>query len=213
MNRHDVLADPTRRALLDALRGAEGPLDVRAMASLVGRRPNSVREQLRRLESAGMVRVSVSPAAGRGRPGLRYRISPSGAEAGEPWKILGTALADELLDRPGAADIMSAAGERWGRTAVADVDPRPTPIETVAAVMTEAGFAAERPEPADMEIRLRACPFLPLERRQLPLVCGMHLGFVRGALRALGSSLEATSIEPFVRADLCVAHLGSPVHG
>jgi len=223
MNRHDVLADPTRQALLDALRGADAPLDVQTLAAGVGLRPNSVREQLRHLEAAGMVRVSVAPAAGRGRPGFRYRISPTGAEAGDPWKLLGTSLADELLDRPEAATILSAAGERWGRTAVTGVSavtvhggrnraPGGTPVETIAAVMTEAGFAADHPQPGDREIRLRACPFLPLERRHLPLVCGMHLGFVRGALRELGSPVDAVSIEPFVRPDLCVAHLGSPAH-
>ena len=61
--------------------------------------------------------------------------------------------------------------------------------------------------PVTTSINLRACPFVPIERRHLPVVCGIHLGFIRGAFRELGSARDATSIEPLVRPDLCVARL------
>jgi predicted ArsR family transcriptional regulator len=81
-------------------------------------------------------------------------------------------------------------------------------MAAVTRLLAEAGFAPEPLAPGDDEVRLHACPFLPLEPRRLPAVCGIHLGFLRGALRELGSSRDAVSIEPFVRPDLCVARLG-----
>lgn len=220
IDRHDILADPTRRALLEVLAEADGPVDVRALAALVGRHPNSVREQLGRLVDAGMVRVAVATPSGRGRPGLRYRLSTSAGDLGEPWRLMGTALADELLRVPGATGIWTAAGERLGRAAIADAGEGGGSVtETLAALMAEAGFAPEHAAPSDTELRLRACPFLPLDARLLPVVCGMHLGYIRGALGELGAPTDGTSIEPLVTPDLCVAHLASapqpgvPAHG
>ena len=39
------------------------------------------------------------------------------------------------------------------------------------------------------------------------MICGVHLGLMRGALEALGAPLEATRLEPFVAPHLCLAHL------
>ena len=211
-DRHAVLADPTRRALLDALRDAPDPAGVRELAGGSACTPNSVREQLRRLEEAGLVRVSLAAPSGRGRPGLRFELVP---EPEDPYRILAGVLADEVAELPDAPAIWAAAGERWGRSAAAALDARPataprhrSPSTRSSSFSPTPGFAPEPVAPGDDEIRLRACPFLPLERRQLPVVCGIHLGFLRGALRELGSPRDAISIEPFVRPDLCVARLG-----
>jgi predicted ArsR family transcriptional regulator len=205
--RHAVLADPTRRALLDALRDAPGPRGVRDLAGVVGLHRNSVREQLQQLERAGLVRVTRSEPSGRGRPCLRYALAP---EPEEPYRVLAGVLADQLAILPDPSDAWAAAGERWGRGAAsavveqADLDP----ADALIGLLADAGFAPEPAAPGDDEVNLRACPFLPIEHRHLPVVCGIHLGFIRGALRELGSTRDATSIEPLVRPDLCVARLG-----
>lgn len=210
-DRHAVLADPTRRALLDALRAADGPQGVRALADRLALHPNSVREQLRRLEEAGLVRASTAAPSGRGRPGLRFETVP---EPEDPYRVLAGVLADEVAELPDAPALWSAAGQRWGRAAATvarDAAPAgvpPEPMAVVAGLLADAGFAPEPLAPDDDEVRLRACPFLPIERRRLPAVCGIHLGFLRGALRELGSPRDAVSIEPFVGPDLCVARLG-----
>lgn len=217
---HAVLADPTRRALLAVLREAGGPLGVREIARQVGLHPNSAREQLRHLEAGGLVRSSTAAPSGRGRPGLRYRLSSAAEAAVEPWRMLGTALADELLDAPGAENVWGSAGERWGRRAIedvagaadgADVSATQTAGEALAGLLAEAGFAPDAPWPGDTELRLRACPFLPLEGRHMPVVCGMHLGFIRGALHELRATVEAIGIEPLVEPGLCVARFGSSI--
>ncbi len=210
-DRHAVLADPTRRALLEALDQAPAPVGVTELAMRLRLHPNSVREQLRRLEGAGLVQVSVARLQGRGRPGLRFAPRP---QPEDPFRLLAGALADEVAHLPDAPAIWLAAGERWGRAAAtaevgeAAAGVSSAPHEAVTRLLADAGFAPERLAPDDDEIRLRACPFQPIERRRLPAVCGVHLGFLRGALRELGSPRDAMSIEPFVRPDLCVARLG-----
>lgn len=220
-NRHAVLADPSRRALLDVLRGSPGPVDVRTLAGRVGLHPNSAREQLRRLAGAGLVRITAAPAAGRGRPGLLYGAAPEADS--DPYRLLAGVLADELAARPDARELTIAAGERWGRQAVKGTGGASVPgsdpagigttrstdgdVAALVTLLAEAGFAPETPAPGDLELRLRACPFVPLERRHLDTVCGAHLGFLRGALRELGSGLDAVSIQPFVTPDLCTARL------
>jgi predicted ArsR family transcriptional regulator len=218
-DRHAVLVDPTRRALLDALRESGVPLGVADLARAVGLHPNSVREQLRRLEAAGLVRVSRAEPSGRGRPGLRFVLAP---EPEDPYRVLAGVLADQVATLPDAQGAWEAAGERWGRGAAsialarsAGADPSfatpATPsdrIDAVATLLADAGFAPEPVAPGDDAINLRACPFLPIDHHHLAVVCGIHLGFIRGALRELGSTRDATSIEPLVRPDLCVARLG-----
>lgn len=214
-DRHAVLADPTRRALLDALREKSVPLGVRTLADRLALHPNSVREQLRRLEVAGLVRASVAAPSGRGRPGLRFEPVP---EPEDPYRILAGLLADEVAELPDAPALWTAAGQRWGRaaaTAARAADPAGFPSETMAAVaglLADAGFAPEPIAADDDVVRLHACPFLPIERSRLPVVCGIHLGFIRGALRELGSPRNVVAIEPFVGPDLCVARLERTPH-
>ncbi|HEX5828937.1 MAG TPA: helix-turn-helix domain-containing protein [Candidatus Limnocylindrales bacterium] len=210
-DRHAVLADPTRRALLGVLTEAGGPLGVRELAALVGIHVNSAREQLHRLERAGMVRSRVAAPVGRGRPVHLFELRPD--PDAEPFRALAGALASEVAQLPGAAAVATAAGERWGHAAVrapGDAATDEGHLERLAGILDDAGFAPDAPAPGAMEIRLRACPFLPLEGHQLAVVCGVHLGFVRGALRTLGSDRDAVSIEPFVQPDLCVARLSAP---
>lgn len=223
-DRHAVLADRTRRALLSVLAEAGGPLGVRELAALVGIHPNSAREQLHRLEQAGMVRTRVAAPMGRGRPVHLFELAPD--PDAEPFHALAGALASQVAQLPAAAEVATAAGERWGRAAAGSAEIAAGSAEIAGAVpaddarlgrliglLDDAGFAPDAPVPGDDTVRLRACPFLPLEGHQLAVVCGVHLGFMRGALRELGSSRDAVAIEPFVEPDLCVARLSAPAGG
>ncbi|MBF6604614.1 MAG: MarR family transcriptional regulator [Chloroflexi bacterium] len=211
-HRHRVLAGLTRSRLLAVLRQADGPVGVRELAETVGLHPNSVREQLDQLVDAGLVARSIAPSAGRGRPSLRYVAEP---EDGDPdpsaYRELARVLADQLALQPDPAGSATRAGDRWGRTMAADAAPTPNASDAVDRLVTlldHAGFAPERPAGASDPIRLRHCPFGPLAREHQDVVCGVHLGLMRGALRELGAPLDAVRLEPFVAPDLCVAHLG-----
>ena len=214
-HRHRVLAGLTRSRLLAVLRQADGPVGVRELAETVGLHPNSVREQLDQLVDAGLVARSVAQPAGRGRPGLRYVAEP---EDGDPdpnpnaYRELAGVLAEQLARQPEPVTRATDAGERWGRTMVADAAPTPTAAEAVVRIvmlLDDAGFAPERPAGPGDPIRLRHCPFGPLAREHQAVVCGVHLGLIRGALRQFGAPLDAIRLEPFVAPDLCVAHLGA----
>lgn len=210
-DRHRLLAGLTRSRLLAVLRQADGSVGVRELAETVGLHPNSVREQLDQLVDAGLVARSIAPPVGRGRPGLRYAAEP---EDGDPdpnaYRELARVLADQLALQPDPAATATGAGERWGRAMVASTAPASTAAEAVdrmVMLLDNAGFAPERPAGAGDLIRLHHCPFGPLAREHRDVVCGVHLGLMRGALRELGAPLDAVRLEPFVAPDLCVAHL------
>ncbi len=211
-HRHRVLAGLTRSRLLAVLRQADGPVGVRELAEAIGLHPNSVREQLDQLVEVGLVARSTAAPVGRGRPGLRYVARP---DDGDPdlnaYRELARVLADELARQPEPAAVAVTAGERWGRAMTVHEASTPTVAEAVDRLVTlldDAGFAPERPAGPGAPIHLRHCPFGPPAREHQAVVCGVHLGLMRGALRELGAPLDAVRLEPLVTPSLCVAHLG-----
>ena len=208
-HRHRLLAGLTRSRLLALLRDSGGPMEIRELADAVGLHPNSVREQLARLADAGLVATEAAPPSGRGRPRLRYGARPEGDKQA-PYRALAGVLAEELGRMADPATRAAEAGERWGR---ALIGPAGIVMDEVAAVgrlvglLSDAGFEPEGPDLPSGPIRLRRCPFEPLARDHRGVVCGIHLGLIRGALREMGAPLEAVAVEPFVQPDLCLAHL------
>lgn len=210
-----VLLGLTRSRLLAVLGKADHPLGVREIARAVGLHPNSVRDQLRLLVQAGLVVSEVSPPSGRGRPGLRYVARPDPG-ASEPYRALARVLAEELDRSPDTAATSTAAGERWGRSMVGAAGVATAPDDAVRrliGLLDDAGFAPEHPVDTSAPIRLRRCPFGPLARDHRAVVCGVHLGLMRGALQELGAPLDAVRLEPFVAPDLCLAHLEERTDG
>ena len=61
------------------------------------------------------------------------------------------------------------------------------------------------------EVTLAHCPFLDLARDNPAVVCGIHRGLIAGSLAQLGESESATrvSLEPFVDATTCIAHIST----
>lgn len=222
VDRHAILADPSRRAILDVLHDAGAPLDVGTIATRVGLHPNSVRDHLHRLRDTGMIRVSTAAPAGRGRPGLRYELAPALLGGVDPWKAFAAAIADQVAARPDADALWLSAGVRWGQAAAdaavlspagASADTPADAVATVTEILREAGFEPEARVVADgeLELRLSACPFLPVERHRLPVICGVHHGFLQGVLRGLGSPLEARVLQPFAEPRVCIARLAGPI--
>jgi predicted ArsR family transcriptional regulator len=206
-----LLAGLTRARLLSALRGSERGLSVRELATELGLHPNSVREQLDQLVGRGLAQRAPAAPRGRGRPALHYRATPQLDEAA-PYRDLARVLAEELARVPDPTRHAVAAGERWGRAAIRSAvraDAAPEPVSRLLALLAASGFAPE-PLAAGEPIRLRRCPFLPLAQKQRRVVCGVHLGLMRGALEELGAPLDAVHLEPFVEPNLCLAHLGPP---
>jgi predicted ArsR family transcriptional regulator len=210
--RHRVLAGLTRSRILAVLRHTDGAVGVREVARVVGLHPNSVRDQLDLLVDAGLVTRSTARPAGRGRPSYRYTAVP---EPGDPdanaYRELARVLADELAQQPEPVPGAIRAGERWGRQLAADVPHTPDDADAAGRLirlLDEAGFAPERAADTADAIHLRRCPFASVATLRPDVVCSVHLGLMRGALRVLGSPLDAVALEPFVAPDLCIARLG-----
>lgn len=211
---HRALSGTTRTGLLAVLRSAAAPLGIRELAAAVKLHPNTVREHLQLLVDAGIVTRQVAPPAGRGRPGIRFALDPDAIDGdARPYATLSRVLADQLAELPNAPAAARRAGRRWGRALAAGMDPavtQPEAIDRIVELLDDAGFAPEHPETPVVPrttIRLRRCPFGSLAVGREPVICGVHLGLMQGALRELGAPLDATRLEPFVTPDLCVAHL------
>jgi predicted ArsR family transcriptional regulator len=210
--RHRVLAGISRSRLLAVLRRSAQPMGVRELADAVDLHPNTAREHLDLLVGAGLITRASAQPSGRGRPGLRYMAEPVTAEADpNAYRALAAVLTTELAQRADARSSAIRAGERWGQT-VTDATPNATAPEAIGrliALLDEAGFAPEPSTDPAQPIRLRHCPFEPLAREHANVVCGVHLGLMRGALRAMGAPLDAVSLEPYVAPDLCLAHIAA----
>jgi predicted ArsR family transcriptional regulator len=198
------------------------------LAAAVGLHPNTAREHLDRLIEAGLVVSDAAPPSGRGRPSLRYRASAASDDEGA-FRDLAAVLADELSRRPDAPVAAVRAGERWGHAAASTAarsaafgptaagsatGPPRTRRETARAaverlvdLLDDAGYAPERPVAGDGVIRLRRCPFGDLAGRHREVVCGVHLGLMRGVLAELDAPFDDVSLQPFVEPDLCVARV------
>src|ERR1035437_8101763 len=206
-DRHRLLAGLTRSRLLAVLRDSRGSMGVRARADVVGLHPNSVREHLARLADAGLVVTEAAPSLGRGRPRLRYMARPE-ADEQAPYRALAGVLADELERMADPATRATEAGERWGRALIEPagiVTDEDTAVEHLVGLLADAGFEPEGPDLPGGPIRLRRCPFEPLARDHRGVVCGVHLGLMRGALRQMGAPMDVVALEPYVQPDLCLA--------
>jgi predicted ArsR family transcriptional regulator len=210
---HRALAGATRSRLLTVLRASTTPLGIRELASAVALHPNTVREHLQLLADAGLVTREVVSSGSRGRPAIRFTLQPDAlAEEARPYATLSRVLADQLAELPNASATARRAGRRWGKAMAAGMVAAPTAeaaTERIVELLDEAGFAPEAPTDDGATIRLRNCPFGTLAIGREPVICGVHLGLMQGALREMGAPLEATSLEPFVTPDLCLAHLAS----
>lgn len=210
---HKALGDVSRSRILEELRG-HGRLDSRQLGSVLGLHPNTIRSHVDRLIEAGLVRETLAPPAGRGRPRVLYEavndlVTPN--ESG--YRLLAQILAGYLATIEHPEVVAESAGRVWGR----HLTERPQPFARVSAeeatqkvvrLFSELGF---RPEAVDSagrrKILLHRCPFRQVAESNQTVACAVHLGMLKGALAEMGAPLEATRLEPFVEPSLCVAHL------
>ena len=216
LRRHRALADPSRaRILAELADGAEH--DTQALAQRVGLHANTVRVHLNALMDAGFVAAQTLPPQGRGRPRVAYRATATaGDEGGRRYQLLAEILT-ALVARFGAegAAQLEEIGAAWGQYLVDSPPPQAAlPDEQAVArlvdLLADVGFDPELTRGRrGRQILMRPCPFLELARRHQDVICPIHLGLMRGALAEAGATTRATRLEPFVRPDLCVAHLAA----
>ena len=196
-----------RHRIVEELRSEPDGLDARQLAVRLGVHENTIRWHLGVLAERGRVSSKPVRSAARGRPRIRFMVD-RGAGPDE-HRLLARILAGTLADAPDGAARAEAAGRAWGSYLV----DRPPPhvrldeaaaTAAVASLLDAHGFAAE---PVEGAIRMCRCPFRELAETHPAVVCGAHRGLVSGALAALGSRLELSSLDVFAEPDLCVAYL------
>jgi predicted ArsR family transcriptional regulator len=132
------------------------------------------------------------------------------------YRLLAGALAGLLGAGPDPGGKAIDAGRAWGSRltdADADVDTVPPATDGLASdrlvqLLDDLGFIPERDPAGAGPIGLRHCPFLDLVPEHAAVICPLHLGLMRGVLDALAAGVTVTRLDPFVEADLCLAHTG-----
>lgn len=212
-----VLDEPLSRggaAVISVLSAEQEPVSLVQLSALTALHVNTLRDHLDVLVAAGLVRRRRAAPQGRGRPAWLYAASgrARGGAVAE-YAALAAVLA-ELVERtsddPGEAAV--EAGTAWGRALVrgreqgvaeGDVEPR----QVVVELLEDLRFA---PEAEGEQIRLTRCPLLEAAAAHPDVVCGVHLGIVRGALEHLGADPTGTRLVPFAEPGACLLTVPAP---
>jgi len=209
---HRVLASISRVAVLETLRQAERPMAVRELAERMNLHDNTVRKHLDLLVESGFATRVRDGATRRGRPRYVYAAVPESSPEEtrlDGYWLLASVFAAYLHDADDPQAAAEEAGRRFGAGSVHEpgVGGGPPAVERVVQMLDDIGFQPELAAAGD-EIRLRHCPFHELARDRQEVVCGIHLGLIRGALQQLGAPQEALRLVPFVTPTLCVVQMG-----
>lgn len=198
----------SRSAILERLRDQPEALTQAALVAATGLHPNTVREHLEGLVRRGLVHRSKAEATGRGRPAWLYAATAgpgSGEYAGLAAALAGAIARHSRNPREEAA----GAGTEWGHELVRDraaAVPGSTPGEArdrVVGLLDDLGFGPIRDDADPAVYRLTRCPLLEAAYRHPEVVCGVHLGIVRGALEEHGADPDGSELVPFAEPGAC----------
>lgn len=209
-SRHRALASATRVAILQLVRRSPAGLTAAEVAQATGRHLSTVREHLDQLAEAGLLTRERRGDGSPGRPAWRYRAGEEPETGAGPYRELAGALVAHLAmteEDPWQAGV--AAGRGWGRKLAAGASPGAA-RKRLLEILDRLGFAPrvlERHGDDATVIHLLSCPFLEFVKGSPDVVCGLHLGVIRGALGATGGSGAEVTLEPFGRPNACVVHL------
>lgn len=214
-----------RARVLDVLVGQPEPCRVGAISALTRQHQNTIREHLDGLVNDRLAVRTRAPAQGRGRPAWLYSAAPEAGSAPgvREYAGLASALAAQIARTSGQprADSIEA-GRMWGRDLVRGsrigpaVDDGPVSDAAIApsalaarrqvvTLLEQLGFAP-RPDARFGVVKLFRCPLLEAAHQYPDVVCGVHLGVVRGALSELGAEparTDRTELQAFSSPGAC----------
>ena len=223
-HRVQLLTEPTRRRIYDAVRAAREPLtrDQAADATGVSRRLAAFHLDL--LAEAGLLDVDYARPAGRsgpgaGRPAKRYRAAPLDIDVSVPprrydiaARVLARAVA-QMEAQPGdatpserAAEVAREEGQLIGaaRRSGARMSARKS-LETAAEVLGELGYEPQAVTQSGAAcVKLRNCPFHAVVDVAPALVCGLNDALISGILEGLGAADSVGAALDGVAPDCCV---------
>ena len=204
----------SRDAVLEVLAERSEPISIAVLATVTGLHVNTLREHLDALVHAGLVRRERAPAVGRGRPAWLYSALSEDEPPGvAEYAGLASALAEVIEQASGSPrhDAIDA-GRRWGRHLAGERQPgdadEANARRRVVQLLDGLGFAPQ-PDARDAVVRLTRCPLLEAAGRHPEIVCGVHLGIVRGALEVYGGQPERADLLAFSEPGACRLELMS----
>jgi len=206
----------SRQVVLAALQERRHPTSLAALSEATSLHVNTLREHLGALESQGSVRRHRAPPNGRGRPAWLYEVTGvSAASEVTQYAGLAAALAAAIhRNSPDPRADAIDAGIGWGAELARD---KGAPARRgasgvrreVVSLLADLGFSPEANGPAT-SVRLTRCPLLEAAHQYPDVVCGVHLGIVRGALETWGAPSEDTELLPFSDPGACRLRLAAP---
>jgi predicted ArsR family transcriptional regulator len=215
-DRVQLLTEPTRRRIYDAVRAARGPLtrDEVAEATGVSRRLAAFHLDLladSRLLSVDYARPPGRSGPGAGRPAKRYRAEDVDVEVSLPprrydiaARVLARAVAEPGDGPPAqrAIDVAREEGLRIGelRRSSGRMSVRRA-LDSAADALTDLGY---EPDHDGACVRLRNCPFHAVVDVAPGLVCGLNEALIAGMLDGLGADETVGAALDGVPPDCCV---------
>jgi len=205
----------TIREHLDSLRDAR--LVVRARASAQGRgRPAWLYSAVPEAGSEPGLREYAALASVLAAQIARTSTDPAtdAVEAGRLWgreivreSGVGESIVGEVSVSGGSVSVGRASHGRV-REELPVVAVRPSAVAArreVVALLDQLGFAPTADARVGV-VKLHRCPLLEAAHQQPEVVCGVHLGLVRGALVELGADpahTETSALQPFSEPGAC----------
>lgn len=197
--------------MLERLHDQPELLTLAALVRISGLHENTVREHVNGLVKAGLVRRHRAEPEGRGRPAWLYESvdEPGGSEYAGLARALSATLARTAPDPTAAA---LEAGEAWGHDLAQQRTASGTnPVvgahearQEVVGLLDDLGFDPVVDGADPSRVRLTRCPLLEAAHRQSEVVCGVHLGIVRGVLGEYGAEADGTTLQPFAEPGACL---------
>ena len=204
----------SRAALLETLRTQTQPTTLAALAAASGLHANTVGEHLHALVRSGLVRRHPEAPEGRGRPAWLYEATGRDAATNPEYAGLASALAAAIhMTSTSPTDDAVTAGRAWGHEMARERGAGPASSAVAArrevvGLLDEMGFAPQA-DPRSTVVALTRCPLLEAAHKYPDIVCGVHLGLVRGALEEYGADPDGTELAAVRRAGCLPAALGA----
>jgi len=157
----------------------QGPATVSELGARLGMTPAGIRRPLAALAEPGFVVATErapfgpAPAPRRGRPSLVYSLTPSGRAAlGDDSQTFAIEILRFLDRTSGAEGVMAFARERANRLVSQISIDADAPVASLAATLTEAGYAATVEEDNGTTVQLcqHHCPVVDAAA-EFPALC------------------------------------------
>lgn len=218
----ELLSEPTRRRIYQAVRAARAPMTREAAAAATGTSRRLAAFHLDQLAAAGLLSVDFArpgdrTGPGAGRPAKRYAMAAGDVAVSVPARrydlaarLLARGIRQSAGTRATEATLQSAAdeGRRLGadrRTAKGrrpgERLSRPATVACAEGALADLGYEPTR---RDEGLRLGNCPFHAVVDEAPELVCGMSHRLVEGLLAGLEGHPDVVAELDPAPPDCCV---------